>query len=102
VDSDESWLKELKVSEMIENLKYEMISRFEIQIVNLNVRLDQYIQLNENLKEQLRQTDQYGHYLMGKLEDIYAKVHTHDEFIKMVKNVEFELEEEVKERKNGR
>ena len=102
MDSNWTGLSELKVFEMIEDLKYGMLSRFEIQIANLNIRLDQSIQLNEKLREQLHQTDQYGHYLMGKLEEVYAKVDSHDVFINTVKNVEFELLEEVKERKNGR
>jgi hypothetical protein len=101
MDSNETGLSELKVAEMIEDLRYEMLSRFEIQIVNLNVRLDQSIQLNEKLKEELRESNRYAQYLMEKLEDIYAKVNSHDVFINTVKKVEFELVDEIKERRNN-
>ena len=58
MDSDESWLMELKLSGMIENLKHEMSGGFEYRIHDLTVKLETYIRANENLKEQLRQTEQ--------------------------------------------
>jgi hypothetical protein len=93
---------ELMLYGMMEDLKYEMLSRFEIQIGNLSVRLEQSIQYNELIQEKLEQNIKYSEYLMERLEEVYVKVDSHDVFINTVKNVEFELLEEVKGRKNGR
>ena len=102
VDPNDFTPTELMVYEMIENLRQEMTGRFEVRILDVEVRLDKSIKYSNHLRDKLEQNIQYSEYLMSKLEESYVKVDSHDEFIKMVKNVEFELEEEIKERKNGR
>ena len=78
-------------------IKFEMEDRFNVQITDL-------ITHNHILKEEIKKIIKYTEYLSENLDAALMKVHTHEEFISTIKNVEFELIEEIKERReeNGR